>query len=132
MFDPYERTVEFALIERIAAALRDELGSDMEDQPALHDPALAGQVNRAFRLVVRTILSTIVPRSEDLASVLTWTLNRIVRRRLAQAGMDDREAALLLGMEQVTRDDWTALLILTTSEELRHVLREQGPKPEQL
>lgn len=130
MNEPYERTVEFALIDRIAAALRAEFGSEMEDQPALHDPALAGQVNRAFRVMARSILSTIVPPSEDLAGVLTWTLNRIVRRQLAHAGLNEREAGLLLSMEPATRDDWTTFLILTTRDELRHILQEQDAKPE--
>jgi hypothetical protein len=128
--DPYERTLEFALIQRIARALREELGSDKEDQPALHDPDQAGQINRAFRIVTRTILSTIVPPVEDLARVLTWTLNRLVRRRLADAGLNETQAALVLGMEPASRDDWTAFLILTTTDELQQILREQGPNSE--
>ena len=51
MFDTCEQTPEFALIEAIAAALREELGIPIEDQPGFHDPSEAGQVNRAFRVI---------------------------------------------------------------------------------
>ena len=70
MFYSYERTVEFANIERIAAALREELGSEIEEQPALHDPTQAGQVNRGFRVIALTILRTIVPPEQDVLEVL--------------------------------------------------------------
>ena len=50
MFDTCEQTAEFALIEAIAAALREELGVAIEEQPGFHDPSEAGQVNRAFRV----------------------------------------------------------------------------------
>jgi hypothetical protein len=122
-----ERTVEFALIERIATALRDELGIDKEDQPALHDPDQAGQLNRGFRIVAREILRASVQPDEDLADGLTWVLNRLVHLRLDAARMGERQAAFLLRLQPATRDDWTAFLILTTDDELRHILSEQGP-----
>ena len=67
MFDTCDQTAEFALIEAIAAALRDELGIAMEQQPGFRDPSEAGQVNRAFRVVARTILRTIALPGEALA-----------------------------------------------------------------
>ena len=127
MFDPYARTIEFALLERIAAALRDELGSEIEEQPALHDPAQAGQVNRAYRVVALSILRTIVPSEEHLGDVLTWVLTRMVQRRLADCGLDDQQARSLLGMEPADRDDWLAFLILTTPQEIEHIQHNPGP-----
>ena len=127
MFDSYERTIEFALIERIAAALRQELGSEIEEQPALHDPAQAGQVNRAYRVIALSILTTIIPPEANLPDVLNWVLTRIARRRLAGCGLDDQQASSLLGMEPAYRDDWLAFLILTTPQEIEHILHNPGP-----
>ncbi len=123
MSDAYERTAEFALLAGIAEALRDELGDEIEEQPALHDPELAGQVNRAYRITARCILRTIVPPSEDLAAVLNWALTRLARRRLAEGGLDERQIDLLLAMEAADRDDWLAFLILTQWPEIDELLR---------
>jgi hypothetical protein len=129
--DGYEKTVEFSLVARIATALRNELAGDMDEYPAHHDPDEAGRLNRAFRIMARTILSTIVPPSEEIATIVTWALNRIARQRIAEAGLGELEVTFLLGREPATRDDWIAFLILTSNEELRHVLRERGPSTEQ-
>ncbi len=77
MFDTCEQTREFALIEAIAAALRAELGIAIEEQPGFHDPSEAGQVNRAFRVMARTILGTIVPLAEDRPALLSSVLGRL-------------------------------------------------------
>jgi hypothetical protein len=71
MHDTSDQTPEFALIEAIAAALREELGVAIEDQPGFHDPSEAGQVNRAFRGVVRTILRSIAMPDEDRPAFLS-------------------------------------------------------------
>ena len=123
MFDAYERAAEFVLLAAIAEGLRDELGDEIEEQPALHDPDLAGQVNRAYRVTARCILRTIVPPSDDLAAVLNWVLTRLARRRLAEGGLDERGIALLLAMEGADRDDWLAFLILTQWPEIDELLR---------
>ena len=127
MFDHYETTGEFALIARIAGALRDELGSEIEEQPALHDPSQAGQVNRAYRVVALCILTTIVPPEEKLAKVLNWVLTRITRQRLADFGLDDQATHALLSTESADRDDWLAFLILTPAQEIDYLLHNPGP-----
>jgi hypothetical protein len=66
MFDVFERTREFALIESIAAALRAEPGAEIEKQPGYRDQTQAGQVNRAFRVTARTILRAIAMPREEL------------------------------------------------------------------
>jgi hypothetical protein len=113
------------LVAQLAKALREGLAGEMDEYPAHHDPDQAGQINRAFRIVVRTIMSTDALPSDAVGGVVTSTLNRIARQRLAEAGFDEDQAAVLLNLEDATRDDWTAFLILTSDEELRHVLREQ-------
>jgi hypothetical protein len=46
MHDACEQTDEFKLIEAIAAALSEELGIAIEEQPGHQDPSEAGEVNR--------------------------------------------------------------------------------------
>jgi hypothetical protein len=61
MRDTRDPPDDLALFEAIAAALREELGVPIEEQPGFHDADEAGQVNRAFRAMVRTILRTGIP-----------------------------------------------------------------------
>ena len=96
MFDTCEQTGEFALIEAIAAALREELGIAMEQQPGFRDPSEAGQVNRAFRVMARTILRTIALPGEHLPALLSHVLGRLTRRRLEAGLLDAREVDHLI------------------------------------
>ena len=130
MFDACEQTGEFALIEAIAAALRDELGVSIEEQPGFHDPSEAGQVNRAFRVMATTILRTIAPAGEDLPALLSQVLGRLARRRLEAGLLDSHEVDHLLDLELDGRDDWLAFLILTDWSEIEHLLQTRGPDPD--
>ena len=127
MFDTCEQTREFALIEAIAAALRVELGVAIEEHPGFHDPSEAGQVNRAFRVMARTILGTIVPSVEDQEALLSFVLGRLARRRLEAGLLDTHEVDHLLGLELDGRDDWLAYLVLTARSEIDHLLQTRGP-----
>ncbi len=127
MFDACEQTPEFALIEAMSAALREELGVAIEEQSGFHEPSEAGQVNRAFRAMARTILRTIAPSDEDLPAFLSRVLNRLARRRLEAGLLDAHEVEHLLGLERDGRDDWLACLILTDWSEIDHLLQTRGP-----
>ena len=127
MLDDYDQTGEFALIEAIAAALRDELGVAIEEQPGFQDPAEAGQVNHAFRIMPGAILRTITPADEDLPALLSRALARLARRRLEAGLLDTQEVDHLLDLELDGRDDWLAFLILTDWSEIEHLLQTRGP-----
>ena len=127
MFDACEQTSEFALIEAIAAALREELGAAIEDQPGFHDPSEASQVNRAFRVVAGTILRTTALADEDLPALLSRVLSRLARRRLEAGLLDAHEVEHLLRLELDGRDDWLAFLILTGWPEIEYLLQTRGP-----
>ncbi len=127
MFEAYEQTFEFMLIEEIAARLREELGASIEEQPGHHDPSGAGQVNRGFRVTVGCILHTLLPPENDLPALLSWVLGRVARRRLEAGGLDAREVEHLLVLEYGGRDDWLAFLILTDWEEIKFLLETRGP-----
>jgi hypothetical protein len=121
---------EFALIEAIAAALCDELGGVIEEQPGFHNESEAGQVNRAFRVMARTILRTIARANEDLPALLSQVLIRLARRRLEAGLFDAREVDHLLGLELDGRDDWLTFLILTDWSEIEYLLQTRGPDPD--
>jgi hypothetical protein len=122
--DPPESLV---LIEAIAGAIREELGVPIEEQPGFHDPDEAGQVNRAFRVMVRTILRPGIPATQDLPAASSDVLRRLARRRLEIGLLDAREVEHLLGLEFDGRDDWLAYLILTPWSEIEHLLETRGP-----
>jgi hypothetical protein len=115
------------LIEAVAAALREELGVPIEDQPGFHDADEAGQVNRAFRIVARTILRIDHPADDELASRLSDALRWLAQRRLEMSLLDAREVEHLLMLESDGRDDWLGFLILTAWSEIEHLLETRGP-----
>lgn len=120
-------TAEFHLVIGLAGALREELGREIEDQPGGPDPAGAGQVSRAFRAAVRYLLGTLAPTGTDLATLLSQTLARAARVRLAEGGLADQEVEFLLGHpEGGGRDDWFAFLLLAPWEEVLQLLGELG------
>jgi hypothetical protein len=130
MFDACEPTYAVSLLEAIAAALREELGGAIEEQPGCHDPSGAGQVNRAFRVMAAIILRTIAPADGDLQALLSRVLGRLARRRLEAGLLDAQEVDHLLGLELDGRDDWLAFLILTAWSEIEHLLQTRGPDPD--
>jgi hypothetical protein len=115
------------LIESIASALRNDLGVPIEEQPGFHHPDEAGPVNRAFRVMARTILGASRPEDDDLAPRLSDVLRRIARRGLELGLLDAREVEHLLGLEFDGRDDWLAYLLLTPWTEVEHILHTRGP-----
>jgi hypothetical protein len=126
MCDTRDPPDDITLIEAIAAALREELGVPIEEQPGFHHPDEAGQVNRAFRAMARTILRPGVP-ADDLPAALSDVLRRLARRRLEAGLLDAREVDHLLGLEFDGRDDWLAFLILAPWSEIEFLLETRGP-----
>lgn len=114
-------------IEAIAAALREELGVPIEEQPGFRHADEAGQVNRAFRVMARIILLAGTPVDEDPAALLGDALRRLARRRLESGLLDAREVEHLLRLEFQGRDDWLAYLILAPWSEVEHLLETRGP-----
>src|SRR5258707_1246402 len=122
MAEEAEQRHEFRLIVEIAEALRTELGALMEEQPGFRDPDEAGELNRAYRIMVRCILQTMMPPGENLVERLTSMLSHAARERLERAGLNGRQAHQLLTMEPAGRDDWLAFLILTGWNQILRLL----------
>ncbi len=90
MRDANDPSGSLALIEAIAAAMREELGVQIEDRPGFEDPDEAGQVNRAFRVSIRTVLRVSDPADQDRSAMVGDVLRRLARRRL-EAGLLERD-----------------------------------------
>jgi hypothetical protein len=120
--DDFER--EAVLVGAITTALREELGAQIEDQPGFHDPSEAVQVNRAFRVVARTILAMTHISTESLERRTSLLLAHLARRRLDAGSLEPGAVEYLLVMELAGRDDWLAFLILTDWLEIMILLQE--------
>src|SRR4051794_10890095 len=106
MVDNFEGTAEFGLIEAVGAALRRELGPYLEEQPGgVRDESSAGLGNRAFRVVARCILRTVVSPEENTAGLLNRVLDRLARRRMVAGGLNRSEVEHLIVSESGGRDD---------------------------
>jgi hypothetical protein len=127
MRDACDPPDDLALFEAIAAALRDELGVAIEAQPGFHGPEEAGQVNRAFRAVIRTVLREGGRAGDDNPRSLSDVLRRLARRRLEAGLLDAGEVDHVLALEFDGRDDWLTYLILTAWSEVEFLLQTRGP-----
>ena len=123
MFDSCEPTAEFAQVERIASAIRRELGDEVEAFPGFRAPEEAEPLNRIFRALARCILEPGVAPEDDLSRRVSQAFLRLVRRRLAAGGLGDVEIPILLDLEPGTLDDWFTFLLLTPWAEVRFWLR---------
>jgi len=118
-----------ALVERIAGAVRDELGEEIDAYPGASSPELADPINRAFRAVVRSLLEAGSIPGPSLPALVSRTLRRAAERRLAAEGWDDRRVALLLDEEPGSPDDWLCFLILSSREQIEPLLGPGGTDP---
>jgi hypothetical protein len=126
MRDTCDPPDNLALFAAIAASLRDELGVAIEAQPGFQSPDEAGQVNRAFRVMVRTIRREGGPAGDDPPASPSEVLRRLAPQRLEAGLLDAREVDHLLALEFGGRDDWLAYLVLVPGSEIDHLLETRG------
>ena len=88
-----------ALVARIAGAVRDELGEEIDAYPGISSPDLADPLNRAFRAVVRSLLEADGIPGASLATLVSRTLRLAAEYRLAAEGWDERQVRLLIDLE---------------------------------
>src|SRR4051812_48865143 len=95
-----------ALVERIAGAVRDELGEEIEAYPGASSPERADPINRAFRAIVCSLLELGGIPGPTLPALVSRTLRLSAEDRLAAEGWDDRRVQFLLDLEPGCPDDW--------------------------
>ena len=115
-----------ALVERIARAVRDELGEEIDAYPGASSPEQADPINRAFRAVVRSLLDAGGIPGPSLPALVSRTLRRVAEHRLAVESWDDRLIRFLLDLEPGGPDDWLAYLILSSRAQIEPLLGPGG------
>ncbi len=128
MYDADVPAESLALVERIAGAIRDDLGEEIDAYPGRRSPEGADPLNRAFRAVVRTILSLHTSGTEGTLSLVSEALRRLAERRLAAEGRDDRQVKVLLDLEPGRPDDWLCFLILSSRAQIEPLLTPEDPE----
>jgi hypothetical protein len=116
-----------ALVERIAGAIRDELGEEIDAYPGASSPELADPLNRAFRAAVRSLLELGDTPGPSLPALVSRTLRRAAENRLAAEGWDGRLVRLLLDLEPGSPDDWLCYLTLSSREQIEPLLGHDDP-----
>ena len=116
-----------ALVERIASAIRAELGPEADAYPGCRTPEGADPLNRAFRAVVRALLAADGVLAYVLAATVSRTLLRAATRRLEAEGRDADSIKTLIEGEPGHPDDWLAFLILADRTQVEPLLDPDGP-----
>jgi hypothetical protein len=122
MPEPANSPETLALLERIAGAIRRELGETIDSYPGGRSPEQADPLNRVYRAIVRSLLESDLPSAADLNSLTSLTLRRLAEQRLAATGWDDRQVKSLIEEEPGGPDDWLAFLILSSQSQIEPLL----------
>lgn len=107
-----------ALVGRIARAVRDELGAEIDAYPGASSPERADPLNRAFRAIVHSLLEAGDTTGGSLPTLVSGTLRRASEHRLSTDGWDDRRVGFLLDLEPGGPDDWLAYLLLSSRAQI--------------
>ena len=99
------------LVALIAGALRDEFGEGIDAQPG-GVGVEAGNVNRAFRVMARTIVAEVAPDGADPAIILTQLLRQTELRWLAELGARPEQNEVLISSEPNLGEAWFTYLAL--------------------
>jgi hypothetical protein len=110
------------ILERIARAIRRELGSSIDSYPGCHSPEAADPLNRAFRAVVRAFVEAAAGPGANLDATASRALRLLAQRRLAIEGWDDQQVKFLVEGEPGSPDDWLCFLILSDREQIEPLL----------
>ncbi len=115
-----------ALVERIARAIRGELGEEIDAYPGCRAPEGADPINRAYRAVVRSVLAEGGVEGDRLAVSVSLSLRLVASRRLEAEGWDDSRVKSLIEGEPGSPDDWLCFLALSSRAQVEPLL---GPDP---
>ena len=118
MTDPDVPSETLATIEVIAGAIRQELGEEIDAYPGRRDPEGADPLNRAFRAVVRALLSAAGVHDDHLAEFVSHALLVVATSRLEPEGYDARQIKALIEEEPGRPDDWLSFVTLSSRAQI--------------
>lgn len=118
-----------ACLGAAAAAIRAELGADIDAYPGHRSPEAADPLNRAFRAAARSALAAEATAANPDALVSS-ALVRLAGARLAAEGLDSEAIRLLIEDEPGAPDEWLAFLLLSSMAQIAPILRPDDPTPD--
>jgi hypothetical protein len=127
MPEPDVLPATLASLERIAGAIREELGESIDAYPGGQSPEAADPINRAFRAVVRSLAGADLGQGTDLDGTVSQILRQLTEIRLAAEDWDDDRVKSLIEEEPGSPDDWLAFLILSSRSQIEPLLDPDHP-----
>jgi hypothetical protein len=106
MPDPAVPEGALALVERLAGAVRDALGEEVDAYPGSRSPEGADPLNRASAAVLRSILGPVTGDALASPYAVSLTLRLAAERRLTAEGWGDERVRALIEDEPGSPDDW--------------------------
>ena len=129
MPDPDVPTGALVLVERLAGAIRDALGEEIDAYPGSRSPEGADPLNRAFAAVVRSILDPVTTDAPALPAAVSLTLRLATERRLAAEGWSHAQVRALIEEEPGSPDDWLVFLLLSARAQIEPLFDTDGGDP---
>ncbi|HWE35744.1 MAG TPA: hypothetical protein VG406_04165 [Isosphaeraceae bacterium] len=123
MPDADRRSAAEVCLGAAAAAIRAELGAEVDAYPGHRSPEAADPLNRAFRTAAGSALAGAGAAAEDVPALVSATLRRLADARLAGEGLDPDAVRHLIHAEPGAPDDWIAFLLLSAMEQIGPLLR---------
>ena len=120
MSDRFDDKLRSVLV--IAEALRDEFGVSIDAHPGGIEIE-TGSVNRAFRVMVRTIVVEVITEGNDPAIILSHLLREVALRWLVELGVRPEQAEFLVCSEPKLGDSWVAYLALAPRSVVDDLIR---------
>ena len=114
------------LVERLAGAIRDALGEEIDAYPGSDQPERADPLNRAFAEIVRTIVGPITGNAATLPIAVSLTLRLAAERRLAPEGWSNARVRALIEEEPAHPDDWLIFVLLSARTQIEPLLDSDG------
>jgi hypothetical protein len=110
------------LLERIAGAIREELGEAIDAYPGCRSPEGADPINRTFRAVVRRLVEQDDHHESVLDRAVSKVLRLLVERRLSPEDWTEDDVKTLIEEEPGSPDDWLTFLILSSRPQIERLL----------
>ena len=126
MHDPDVPTGGLVLVERLASAIRDTLGEEIDAYPGSRSPEGADPLNRAFAAIVRAILVSVTGNAAGSPVVVSATLRLAAEHRLAAEAWNDVQVRALIEEEPGSPDDWLVFLLLSARAQIKPLFKHES------
>ena len=119
-------TSALGLVERLAGAVRDELGEEIDAYPGHDAPERADPLNRVFAAIVRAILEVTTGDTVASPATVSLTLRLATEHRLAAEGWSNTQIRALIEDEPGSPDDWLVFLLLSARAQIEPLFKDDS------